>query len=658
MALRIPFHAVKHSAASHVSRFGSGSAMKSTCLLLTLALVTATSPADGNAPMDGVQVEMSLLQKLTQESEAVAVAIDTIVVTEDVPTKARLGNAVFDIGLVSASENTVTLRIEMITSGPSTRRFFETYTIPFGLPAIADSVIEKGESFYRATLRPLGIVDVEVECEYDMLDSTSYSSDPAPHFQIYFVPQSLGDYHWNAVRGYLELETENLDQLYKFDDSQPISLYLMPCYAKSLRYDQRHEFMIDPVRNSVMAIYNHEEKAAVSFASTMMKFYRSWGYAPLFFVEGIASSGDFNDYYVQEYLKEVELPAIPDYFISDSYARYSDQLMLRRIAGSFCTYLANSYDIAGFRRLYTVSTDLTAGSDLEEVYGKSLDSLIAEWTYYLDTLAIDPKWFRYHAQRVSFLRDYREAVALLEEGAARSSGERGEALELGNYHYRLGDYADALRYFGMQLEGDSTKARDIVTYANMLLINGLIDSAYATYERSVAIDSTQGMAFYKLGRILQHRGDLPRALEYLHMASGISDDDQIVIDAHLAIGQCLYELGARDSSEVYFASALNRAKLHMMGGDPNPVAAMRAGEAFVHLGQPETAIEHLEFARFTEERPFYLGRIALALGQAYDLMENRQEALEYYRLVRELPGAYLQCEAADRYVEQPFTLNR
>jgi len=619
------------------------------CALLTTCAAAAT---------DAVQIEISLLQKLNAGSEAVTVATDTLILPNDVTLTARIGNAVFDIGLLSYSEETATLRVEMITSGPSSRQTFQTYAIPFGLPAMIDSVIVKGESFYRASLKPLGAVQIEIDCEHDIVDSESFSSDPAPHFQIHFVPQSLGDYHWNTMRAYLELEYKDLDKFYKFDDPQPVNLYLMPCRAPSVQYDGYHGFMIDPVKNNVMAVYNHEEKADVSLATKMLKFYKFWGYAPLLFVEGIASFADFNDYYVQEYRQGGARLNVRDYFVSDAYAGYEDRTKLRRMAGSFCDYLAKSFGMSRFKQFYVNSTDLTASADLEEIYERTTDSLIAGWHHYLDTLTLDPGLFRYHAQRVSYMRDYREAVALLEERLKRAGGSREQEADLANYYYRLGNYREALRFFGMPLAGDSVSAIDITTYANMLLINGLLDSSLVMYKRSISLDSTQALAYYKIGRILQHQDDLAGAMDYFRMASDKSGDDQIAIDAHLAIGQCLTALGVPDSATMYFASALNGAKLHLMGEDPNPAAAMRAGEAFAYLGQPEPAIEHLGFAYYVEERPFYLGRIMVALGQAYDLMGDRETALEYYRAVRETPGAYLHCEAADTYIEQPFKLNR
>jgi tetratricopeptide (TPR) repeat protein len=491
-----------------------------------------------------------------------------------------------------------------------------------------------------------------------MADSVSYLSDPAPHFQIFYVPRSLGDYHWNPMRNYLELETDRLAEFVRFEEYQPVNIYLMPCFSPSVHMDKRHRIAIDPVKNNVLGIYSHEEKTVESFAVNMLKFYRSWGYAPLIVVEGVSSFGDFNDYYLQEALKTGTIPDLQDFFLTADYVRCEDPETTRQAAGSFFNYLVNAHGVKSFKDFYMISTDLTVAGDLEEVYGLTADSLIADWRHYLDELTIEPGWFQYHAQRVSYLREYGTAADLLEEKLRRTGADRELISELGSYYYRLGRFKDALRYFEMKLESDSVRTRDITSYANMLLINGMMDTAQVTYSRSISLDSNQAIAMAKIGDILFHQGEFEEAIDWFQRASDASGEDQIVIDAHLAIGKCFREIGDPDSAETYLASALNGAKLYMMGDQPNPLASLRAGEAFLNLGQPDPAIEQLEFASFIEERAYYLGRIALALGQAYDLRGDRQTALRHYQSVREIPGAYLHVQAADRYIDQPFTLER
>ena len=92
-------------------------------ILAVCSLLLTTGYA---AAKDAVQIEISLLQKLTEGSEAITVATDTLAVPQDITVTARIGNAVFDLAVLSHSEETATLRIEMITSGPSSTKTFQT----------------------------------------------------------------------------------------------------------------------------------------------------------------------------------------------------------------------------------------------------------------------------------------------------------------------------------------------------------------------------------------------------------------------------------------------------------------------------------------------------------------------------------------------------
>lgn len=625
-------------------------------LILALA-IGIVFPAHIAQAGNRVSVELSLLQKV-DDKQATRVVSDTASVPDDGALTVQLGNLVFDLELLSVSDEAVNLRIEMITSGPGTKRFFASYIVPYGLPIIIDSVIVRNKSLYRASVTPLAICEIERECQHDVTDTTAFLSDPAPHFQIYYVPESLGDYHWNGLRAYLEEEGRALDRLCRFDDPQPTSFFILPCRPTSVHFDKYYDFAIDPVKDNVMAIYNHDEKHVSSLPVNMLKFYRYWGYAPRFFAEGIGAFADFNDFYLKEYLGKHSLPDLRKYFNSEAFLAFPDREVMRQAAGSFCNYLVSRYGITKFKEFWDISTDLTAASDLASVYDISADWLVGEWEQYLNTLKIDNRLFRYHAQRLSHLRDYEEANRLLLIRFKATGGDREQMLEIGNYFYLLGDYENAQEYFGKVLREDSVKVTDVLTYANMLLMNGKLDSALTWYGKAILQDSTEGVAYYKTGRIYHHLGDLDKALEYYHKAAAESEDLGVVIDAQIGIGLCLRELNDEDSASVYFASALNGSKVIMVGGDPKPAAIMRAGEAFLQLGQPEAAIEHLEFAIFVEERLFYIGRMALALGEAYDLLGNRTAAIESYNLTKSAPGGYLFREEADKYISKPFTLKR
>jgi tetratricopeptide (TPR) repeat protein len=628
--------------------------VRSRCTWLLVALFTLIVVQCSTAD-SAIRAELRLIQKIVDQ-KPVTVYTDTVELPLDATFTASMANVVADITVSSHTDEYATLRVETFTSGPGLKPYFETFKVPYGLPIIVDSVFSKGSSVFRFAVTPVELVETaDEDCEFDPTNDQTFSSDPSPHYQIFFVPQSLGDFQWNSIRTFIEVEMDSLDGLYKFGESHPVYYYLLPCRYKDYQYDRVWGYHVDPSRNNIMVLHNHDEIGTSALPVNSLKFYRFWGYAPRFLVDGVSSTPDFNDYYVLSESLADRIPDLEQYFISDDFASYPDRGALRHVAGSFVGFLLKTRGLDKFKELYAISTDLTLGEDFKTVYGGTFDDLYRSWRGYLDTLRIDPRWFGYYAQRLSFLKDYEEAVALLEKQFRATGGSADLLEQLGNYSYILGRYDEAQAYYGLRLEDDELRPVNLLAYANMLLINGEVDAALEYYNKMLAVDSVSDVATYKIGRILQYLGDCEGAIERFHRAAELAPSDDIVIDAHIGIAQCYRSIGLSDSSRAYFVSALNGAKVNMYGSAPKQLMYMRAGEAFVSLGQPETAIEHLNRAYFVEERAFYIGRLALAMGQAYDLLGERDTALQYYQLVLDAPGGFLFREKATSFMSEPYS---
>ncbi len=630
--------------------------MRPAIALIVTTILLAILPGVSSA-YDATRVQFSLLQKLSEDANAVTVASDSAEIPDGSVVTVRLGNVVCDLSVLERTEADLALRIETITSGPNSKRVFRTYRVPFEVPVILDSLVVKGESFYRFSVTATGVVSRESFCDYSMSDSDHYSSDPAPHFQIHFVRNSLGDFHWNAVRRYLELEYDAADEIYDFDYHQPMNLYLMPCRDPNVNYDSYYGFSIDPVRNNILFHYSHDFNALTSIAVNMMQLYRFWGYAPASIVEAAAALNDFNDFFAVKMRVDETLPSIQDYFLSHDYLTAENREQVRQALGSFVEYLIDTRNVKTFRSFYSIATDLTVLDDMEKVYGKPAGELISGWHNYLDTLTLDPGWLTYQSQRVAYQRRYDRSIFFLEEKLKLAGGDAEAFGDLANFCYTAGRYQEAEDYYRLMLESsDNPTPTNLQTYANFMLINGRLEDARRTYEKASELDSSLSLSYYKLGRIADYEGNADRALSYYHRATTASDDDVVLIDAQIALGRSKLKSGDKDSAEVYLGSALNGTKMFLMSNDPEPLAALRAGEAFLYLEQAPQAIEQLEFCVFVEERPFYIGRAALALGKAYDLMNDRDKAIKAYELVRTAPGGFLFVQEADRLLRTPFTL--
>jgi len=627
-------------------------------LILISAIILFCSSTGVSQTYDAVAVNLSMLQKQSEEADAVTVETDSAEIPIGSVVSVQMGNIVCDLSILERNEDNISLRVEAVTAGPNSKQFFGTYRVPFDVPIILDSIITRDRSFYRLSMTATGVVTRDTTCFHNIADPDGFSSDPSPHFQIFFVPRSLADFQWNSVRSYLESEYDTTEAIFDFDDHLPVNLYLMPCNDMDIHYDPYYGFSIDPVRNNVMYLYSHTDNTLSYLAVNMMKFYRFWGFAPVPLVEAAASFSDFNDYWVIRMKKSDDLPVIEDYFLTSEYVAAPDREVVRQILGSFFGYLIKSGDVRRFKSLYQCATDLTLSEDIESIYGKSTDELVSGWHAYLDTVTIVPGMLRYQAHRVAYQKNYDQSIFYLNEVEKMTGGSPDLYADLSNFYYASGRYKEAEDYYRLKLDTkENPTAKDLQTYANFMLINGRLDDARRTYEKVIDLDSTLYFSYYKLGRIIEREDGLGKALPYYRKAANIESDDIIRIDAQIAIGRAKFALGDPDSAEAYLGSALNGAKMFLMSNEPQPLAALRAGEAFLYLNQTTQAIEQLEYCIFVESRPFYTGRAALALGKAYDLRRERDRAIEAYKLVKTAPGGYLFVEEAEKLLNTPFKLH-
>jgi tetratricopeptide (TPR) repeat protein len=87
-----------------------------------------------------------------------------------------------------------------------------------------------------------------------------------------------------------------------------------------------------------------------------------------------------------------------------------------------------------------------------------------------------------------------------------------------------------------------------------------------------------------------------------------------------------------------------------------PVNYWRLGELFLYKNLPDSAEANLKFALYLETRPYYLAKIFIRLGNLYDLLNRRQEALAHYRQVLQMAAAPLDRRRAQGYLARPFKL--
>jgi len=95
----------------------------------------------------------------------------------------------------------------VITLGPQANTYSKTYTVEYGLPARMDNIEGKPGTNYSLVITPLEMTEVDTaECNFYQQRHGDFSFNPTANMDIYFVPNSLGDYYWNLVKGLHENE--------------------------------------------------------------------------------------------------------------------------------------------------------------------------------------------------------------------------------------------------------------------------------------------------------------------------------------------------------------------------------------------------------------------------------------------------------------------
>jgi tetratricopeptide (TPR) repeat protein len=322
-------------------------------------------------------------------------------------------------------------------------------------------------------------------------------------------------------------------------------------------------------------------------------------------------------------------------------------------AASFVGYLSGIMELDKFRELYVQSTDLTLKEPLEDITGKKLPQIEAEWNKYIDTVTIEPGLFHYYGQRALAQRNLAEAVYLYEQGLKVSPDDSTMMVNAYNVYYLAGNYKKAAETI-RKMSKFVPETTYYIPLANMLLADSYVDSAMYYYQQARDLDPKNEIPIYKLGQVEYFMGRYNSSREYFQKVLDSAESIPLKIDAHLYLGRIYNHENKADSADEQFTLALNISKNLLAKYPDNPLYNLRAGEAALNLGEVKAGRDFLSVAEYVELRPFYLARILLALGKSYDMDNNRKEAVAYYHRVLDIPSPYMEKADAEKLIKQPF----
>ena len=258
-------------------------------LWITLILLSFVLSAKADITYETLTLEVKFAEyNSSSGTKSKIVVCDTVTAIKGKLLETFCGNLSLDITYKGQEDDIAKVDIIQISLPPASQTKSNLIKSPLNVPFIVDSILVKQAQVYKVFFTPLEFGELTTSCEYDHRNEDVFYFDPTGDFDIYFVSNSLGDFHWNNIRDFLEYELDRFYKIYGFTQPGKINYYLYPCDAPHLSFYKNSDFAIQPSRNSVFQEYSHLTVGIASPASNLIKLYRYWGYAPRFLVEGCA----------------------------------------------------------------------------------------------------------------------------------------------------------------------------------------------------------------------------------------------------------------------------------------------------------------------------------------------------------------------------------
>ncbi|MBD3382133.1 MAG: tetratricopeptide repeat protein [candidate division Zixibacteria bacterium] len=619
-------------------------------IFFLLALAVSVS---ADSTHKALSLEIRFVEKLSGGSVSETVICDTLYLPREVNLQAFCGNLSFDLKYTGLVDSQAQVEINRFSLPPDGGARLMKLSSPLNVPYIEDSILIKNSSVYQVFYTPLKEIEFESGCEYNHNIEDDFYPDPSTNYEIYFVPNSLGDIHWNRIRDFYEAELKRFKSFLEFKQPGKTSLFLYPCSSYHYAPYKNSEFGIHPARSMVFHEYSHKSGEIAAPASIMSRLYRFWGYAPRMIVEGCANLSDFHLFYARDYKLKSGLYEIEDMLQTRSYDNLDDPHKKRQLAASFMFYLLLTENASTIRAIYRDATDLTAVNVIEQKTGKALADITEGWHEYIDTVTLESKWFVHFAEREMLQRHVYQAEYLLEKGLEYFPEDDDLMLNLFGVYFHMGRYLEAA---GVLEKDNLSETNRLNLVSNMYLAGGKSDRAEKYYRQAVQNPASDYLHEYKLGLIEFYDDNFEQAKKHLKKAIDSTTSASIRVDSRLHLGRILLSERDRESADSQFVMAYNYSRSMLKNNPDDPLANLRAGQALMYQKDIENAKTYLSLAEFVEFRPFYLGQIYLSLGHLYDLSGERGQAEKYYKRVDEINASAVDQAEARKYLSKPFEL--
>jgi len=623
-------------------------------LLVAVVLLSGAALAE-----EGIEFTFEVYQHDSTKQKDVLLFSDTAVALKNITATGFLVAFSVEVQVTQVDSNQAAFEVHLVTLGPPAHTYSRSFTVEYGLPAAIDSIAGKGAARYSFVAMPLSPVDIDTSvCAFNHREQGTFSFDPTAHMDIYYVPNSLGDYYWDSVKDLFERDYRLFKSLLNFSLPGKYHIFLCPCPVSSVIWDSRFGMAVDPTRNTAYALYSQEINSADPFLVLQTAVLRNLGYAPAFLSEGLANYLSFALFDMKEILKGSQ--AVPLSKLLNSYQYFSaDPHLADRTSTTFVKYLIDRYTLARFKALWKVVDDINLADKIEEVYGKNIAELESEWKEYVDTITIPPQEFILLAEKAEQMRDYLQMLKYARaftEHSATASDSLSSLYLLERAYFFVGDYYRAASVQEALTNLKSSSAKNWLTMAAYKMMNGYYEEARSDLLRAQSLDSIDHIVKFNLALNNLFTGNEEECRKILqdlvsNPTRGSGGESRIVLANILRTSQ---EEADRAMAITYYNEAVPMYDQQLRLHRASPTAYLWLGIAFLGLGDTDMAAEHLRMALFLETRPFYLGMINLWLGKVADALGDHAAARDFYGKVLLLPSADYHQKEARKYLDDPY----
>ncbi|RKX23084.1 MAG: hypothetical protein DRP51_01235 [Candidatus Zixiibacteriota bacterium] len=610
---------------------------------------------------EAVRFELIVRQRPALVDNYYEIRRDTVDIIVGQSVYSLIVNMSLDIKVEKADSQSVEFTNHLTTIGKTPYNFAERYKVEYNLPARVENIPGKNGSLYQLLISPRKLIEIDPEiCPFKTGSDSQFKSSPSANFDFYFLPNSLADFNWNIIKGYLEADFVQFRDALGISLTNKIIYYLSPCPVNGVKWDKRFGYAIDPGRLRIFSLYSHDYISSEAILTNILILLRQWGYAPPFLVDGLAGYFEFSTFEIKKIKKRGEIPPLNKLMTSSGY--YSaDPQTAEIVAASFIKFLADNFGIGKLKKLYDKSDDLYLQKNMESIFGQPLDSLETAWNHYIDTVSIPRRLFDFYAGRAGALFKSDLQIEYYEEMLKLDSRRRDSIdtrKKLYMIYYQTGRYYEAEEGYRLLTQLDSSLPVYWQIIGNLNLIIGNQEAAWQAFDSVFALDTTYVSAKLLQAEILSLQGDTTGAIELAEKYYSYENSPPAKIEFLLLLGRLYQGKGENfDSTKAhrYFSDALAWCR-EMIKKVPNdPAYKFRAGLALIGMRDYSEADNFLELAWFTEKRAYFLGHILLERGKVNDMLGNRDEAVMFYQKCLANPSALRHHEYSRQYIDKPFT---